>query len=125
MKYLGYYNGTYGPLEEMMIPMNDRVCYFGDGVYDATLARNGKIFALDAHLDRFYNSAGLLKMEVPYSREELAEILKSLLKEMDDSEIFVYWQMCIRDRPSILQFQTAHTWRSAVLQKVSDPPSRL
>lgn len=83
MKYLGYYNGTYGPLEEMMIPMNDRVCYFGDGVYDATLARNGKIFALDAHLDRFYNSAGLLKMEVPYSREELAEILKSLLKEMD------------------------------------------
>ena len=45
MKYLGYYNGTYGPLEEMMIPMNDRVCYFGDGVYDATLARNGKIFA--------------------------------------------------------------------------------
>ena len=92
MKYLGYYNGTYGPLEEMMIPMNDRVCYFGDGVYDATLARNGKIFALDAHLDRFYNSAGLLKMEVPYSREELAEILKSLLKEMDDSEIFVYWQ---------------------------------
>ena len=49
MKYLGYYNGTYGPLEEMMIPMNDRVCYFGDGVYDATLARNGKIFALDAH----------------------------------------------------------------------------
>ena len=25
MKYLGYYNGTYGPLEEMMIPMNDRV----------------------------------------------------------------------------------------------------
>ena len=93
MKYLGYYNGTYGPLEEMMIPMNDRVCYFGDGVYDATLARNGKIFALDAHLDRFYNSAGLLKMEVPYSREELAEILKSLLKEMDDSEIFVYWQL--------------------------------
>lgn len=32
-------------------------------------------------------------MEVPYSREELAEILKSLLKEMDDSEIFVYWQL--------------------------------
>lgn len=61
MKYLGYYNGTYGPLEEMMIPMNDRVCYFGDGVYDATLARNGKIFALDAHLDRFYNSAAFLR----------------------------------------------------------------
>lgn len=39
-------------------------------------------------------------MEVPYSREELAEILKSLLKEMDDSEIFVYWQLTKRERPS-------------------------
>ena len=36
MENLGYYNGKFGPLEEMMVPMNDRVCYFGDGVYDAT-----------------------------------------------------------------------------------------
>ena len=27
MKNLGYYNGKFGPLEEMMVPMNDRVCY--------------------------------------------------------------------------------------------------
>ena len=58
MKTLGYYNGKFGPLEEMTVPMNDRACYFGDGVYEATLARNGKIFALKDHLDRFFNSAG-------------------------------------------------------------------
>ena len=52
MKTLGYYNGKFGPLEEMTVPMNDRACYFGDGVYEATLARNGKIFALKDHLDR-------------------------------------------------------------------------
>ena len=56
MKTLGYYNGKFGPLEEMTVPMNDRACYFGDGVYEATLARNGKIFALKEHLDRFFNS---------------------------------------------------------------------
>ena len=28
MKTLGYYNGKYGELEEMSIPMNDRVCWF-------------------------------------------------------------------------------------------------
>ena len=49
MKTLGYYNGNYGPLEEMTVPMNDRACYFGDGVYEATLAKNGKIFALKEH----------------------------------------------------------------------------
>ena len=32
MKTLGYYNGKFGELDEMSIPMNDRVCWFGDGV---------------------------------------------------------------------------------------------
>lgn len=73
--------------------MNDRVCYFGDGVYEATLAVNGHIFGLEDHLNRFYNSASLLKIEVPYTREELTDILQSLLKEMDDSGIFIYWQL--------------------------------
>ena len=71
MKTLGYYNGKFGPLEEMTVPMNDRACYFGDGVYEATLARNGKIFALKEHLDRFFNSAGLIKIDIPTQRTSL------------------------------------------------------
>ena len=93
MKTLGYYNGKFGPLEEMTVPMNDRACYFGDGVYEATLARNGKIFALKEHLYRFFNSAGLLRIEIPYTREELTAILYDMLAKMDDSDIFIYWQM--------------------------------
>ena len=46
MKNLGYYNGEYGLIEEMKIPMLDRVCWFGDGIYDATYAHNHKIFDL-------------------------------------------------------------------------------
>lgn len=93
MKTLGYYNGNFGPLEEMTVPMNDRVCYFGDGVYEATLAQNGKIFALKEHLDRLFNSAGLLNIEIPYTKEEVAQILNDMLAKMDDNEIFVYWQI--------------------------------
>ena len=47
MKTLGYYNGEYGEIEDMKIPMTDRVCSFGDGVYDVTYARNHRIFTLD------------------------------------------------------------------------------
>ena len=47
MKNLGYYNGKFDEIENMSIPMGDRVCFFGDGVYDATYSRNYKIFALD------------------------------------------------------------------------------
>ena len=62
MERLGYYNGTYGPLEEMTVPMNERVSWFGDGVYDAELCRNYHIFALDEHVDRFFKSAAKLRM---------------------------------------------------------------
>ena len=64
MENLGYYNGKFGLLEEMTVPMLDRVCYFGDGVYDATYSRNHNIFALDEHVERFYNSAGLLGIKI-------------------------------------------------------------
>ena len=36
MENIGYYCGTYDLIENMKVPMNDRVCFFGDGVYDAT-----------------------------------------------------------------------------------------
>ncbi len=93
MKKLGYYNGKFGELEEMTVPMNDRVCVFGDGVYDATYSRNYKIFALDEHIDRFFNSAALLGMVVPHTKQEVADILNDMVSKMDTGENFVYWQL--------------------------------
>ncbi|MCI8524582.1 MAG: D-amino acid aminotransferase [Oscillospiraceae bacterium] len=93
METLGYYNGKYGELSEMTVPMLDRVCYFGDGVYDATHARNHKIYCLDEHVDRFFNSAGLLRMTVPHTKEELKELLREMVSKVDADEQFVYWQL--------------------------------
>ena len=92
MENIGYYNGKTGLIDEMTIPMNDRVTYFGDGVYDATYARNHKIFALSDHLDRFYNSCRLLKIPFDMPREELAKTLEDLVNQVDDGETFLYWQ---------------------------------
>lgn len=93
MKTLGYYNGKYGELDEMCIPMNDRVCWFGDGVYDAGPSRNYKIFAIDEHIDRFFNSAGLLDIEMPVTKEELKELLQEMVNKMDTGNLFVYYQV--------------------------------
>ncbi len=92
MKNLGYYNGRYDEIENMSIPMTDRVCFFGDGVYDATYSRNYKIFSLDEHIDRFYNSAEFLEIKLPFSKEEMKEILCDLVGKMDTGENFVYFQ---------------------------------
>ena len=93
METLGYYNGKYGPVEEMMIPMNDRVCWFGDGVYDAGPCKNYKIFAIDEHIDRFFRNAAALEIEMPVSKAELSGLLNDLVKELDQGELFVYYQV--------------------------------
>ncbi len=92
MKNLGYYNGVWDEIEKMSIPMTDRVHFFGDGVYDATYSRNYKIFSLDEHIDRFYNSAKLLEIELPHTKDELKEILNDMVAKMDTGENFVYFQ---------------------------------
>ena len=76
MRRLGYYNGTYGEMEDIMIPMNDRAGYYGDGVYDATYSRNYKIFALDEHIDRFFRSAEFMGIKIEQTKEELADIYR-------------------------------------------------
>lgn len=92
MENLGYYNGKYGLIEDMKIPMTDRVCWFGDGVYDATYAHNHKIFDLQAHIDRFYSSAAMLEINIPVSKRELANLLFGLVPKVDSGDQFVYMQ---------------------------------
>lgn len=93
MKDLGYYNGKIGLLDEMTVPMLDRATSFGDGIYDATYARNHIIYNLDEHVDRFFSSAAKLRMEVPMAKGELSGLLTELVRMVDDGEQFVYFQL--------------------------------
>lgn len=93
MKNLGYYNGKYDLIENMMIPMSDRVHWFGDGVYDATCARNYKIMSLNEHIDRFCRSAELLNINLGFTKKYLADLLQKLVNKLDEGDLFVYWQV--------------------------------
>ncbi len=93
MENLGYYNGKYDLLENMTVPMNDRACYFGDGIFEVAYCRNYKIYALDEHMDRLYESAAILGLNIPHTKEELSEIIRGLVHKLDDHEQIVYWQI--------------------------------
>ena len=83
LKNLGFYNGKYDTIENMTVPMTDRVCWFGDGVYEATAVRNGIIYCLDEHIDRFFNSAAFVEINIPYTKEELKRIRKRKQKDFN------------------------------------------
>lgn len=93
MENLGYYNGRYDLLENMTVPMNDRACYFGDGLFEVAYCRNYKIYALDEHMDRMYDSANFLGINIPHTKEEFSAIIYDLVKKLDSDEQHVYWQV--------------------------------
>lgn len=92
MQTLGYYNGKIDELDRIQVPMLDRACYFGDGVYDVTFSRNHKPFELDEHIERLFRSAELLRIKPPISHAELAKLVRNLMQKVEDGEQWVYMQ---------------------------------
>ena len=92
MKNIAYYNGKIGNVEDMMIPMNERSSWFGDGVYDAMFTINHIPLALEDHLHRFYRSARAIDIEVPMPFEELREMVLRFCREIDSPDAMAYVQ---------------------------------
>lgn len=122
MERLGYYNGNFGPLEEMQIPMNDRVSYFGDGVYDAGPCKNYVIFALDEHVDRFFRSMEGMKIVPPCTKQELKDTLNDLVKKLDSGDQFVYYQVTRGTglRNHVFSEGKSNLWITLVPKKLPD-----
>ena len=83
MKELAYYDGEIGTPDEVKVPFNDRVHFFGDGVYDATVGGNHKVYLLKDHLDRFYSSAAALDIKIPMEKAALGKLLTELLEQVE------------------------------------------
>lgn len=90
---LGYFNGEWGPLESMSVPFLDRSSFYGDGVYDATMTKDGVILYEQEHIGRFYRSADLMKITIEQSKEELASILREMVSHVSAPTNFLYWQV--------------------------------
>ena len=93
MPAIGWYNGTLGDPGQMTIPMNDRAVYFGDGCYEACLARGTRAFALDAHIDRFYRSVSALSIPFSMDAAALRNVLFRCLEAADEPCAVLYWQV--------------------------------
>ena len=92
MENIAYYNGRISSIEEMMIPMNERSSYFGDGVYDAMFTVERVPLQLDDHLRRFYRSAQRIEIEVPMPFDELRAMVLDFCRRVDSPDQMVYVQ---------------------------------
>lgn len=93
MRSIGYYNGVMGPVEELQVPMRDRAMFFGDGAYEVTFAYNQIPFALEDHLDRFWNSLRMLEITPNFTREFFKQELQRCIEASESKDVLsLYWQ---------------------------------
>src|SRR3990170_5992046 len=81
MELLIYLNGKFVPKNEAKTSIYDHGFLYGDGVFEGIRAYNGRVFRLDEHLDRMYDSAKAIDLTVPISKEEMKKAIIETLKK--------------------------------------------
>jgi branched-chain amino acid aminotransferase len=75
-----YINGKFFDKADAKVSVYDHGLLYGDGIFEGIRVYNGRIFRLAEHLQRFYESARHILLEVPLSREQLAEAVQSTVR---------------------------------------------
>src|SRR6266581_2460355 len=77
---LWYVGGQWVHPDEAMISINDVAVLRGYSAFEALRTYNRRPFHLDKHLTRLYRSAELIELEIPWSRESLAAIIREVIE---------------------------------------------
>ena len=76
-----YMNGALVPQDEAKVSVFDHGLLYGDGVFEGIRCYNGRVFALAEHVDRLYDSAKAIALEIPMSRAEMCEAVALTCRE--------------------------------------------
>ena len=81
-----YVDGRFVPSDEATVPINDLALLRGYGIFDFLKTYNGKPFFLKEHIARLQQSAAQIGLALPWSRQELIDIVRQTLDQNNQSE---------------------------------------
>lgn len=84
-----YMNGELVPEAEAKVSVFDHGLLYGDGVFEGIRAYNGRVFELEAHVQRLYDSAKAIALEIPMSREEMVAAVVQTCRANDMHEGYI------------------------------------
>ena len=84
-----YINGRHVLKEEAKVSIFDHGFLYGDGVFEGIRAYGGRVFKLSEHLQRLYNSAKAIALEIPLKEEELKEKILETLRKNNLTDAYI------------------------------------
>jgi branched-chain amino acid aminotransferase len=74
-----YISGKLYDKEQATVSVYDHGLLYGDGVFEGIRSYSGKVFRLDEHLDRLWNSAKAIWLQIPMTKAEMAKAIRDTL----------------------------------------------
>ena len=84
-----YLDGKFVPESEAKVSVFDHGLLYGDGIFEGIRFYNGRVFRLEEHLDRLWDSARSICLEIPTSRAEMTEALLETIRRNDLREGYI------------------------------------
>ncbi|TLS38798.1 branched-chain-amino-acid transaminase [Pseudalkalibacillus caeni] len=84
-----YLNGEFVKKEDAVVSVYDHGFLYGDGVFEGIRMYDGNVFRLSEHLQRLYDSAHSIMLEIPYTMEELTEIITETLRKNKLTDAYI------------------------------------
>ncbi|MCD6405425.1 MAG: branched-chain-amino-acid transaminase [Planctomycetes bacterium] len=84
-----YVDGEYYEKDEAKISVFDHGLLYGDGVFEGIRSYSGRVFRMDAHIDRLYNSAKAIMLDIPATPDQMKKIITDTLEINNLSDAYV------------------------------------
>jgi branched-chain amino acid aminotransferase len=84
-----YIGGKLVDKEQAAISVYDHAFLYGDGVFEGIRVYGGKVFLLAEHIERLYESARAIRLEIPMSKVDLTAAVNSTVAVNGLSEGYV------------------------------------
>ena len=82
-------NGKLFDKADAKVSVYDHGLLYGDGVFEGIRIYAGKVFRIREHVDRLYDSAVAISLEIPMSREAMADAIVATVKANDKHEGYI------------------------------------
>lgn len=89
MSRLVYVAGKLVPAEQASVSVFDHGLLYGDGVFEGIRVYGGRVFLLQEHIDRLYESALAIRLVIPISNPEMVKAVEDTVKANNITDGYV------------------------------------
>ena len=76
-----YIDGKFYPEANAKVSVFDHGLLYGDGIFEGIRFYSGRVFRLEQHLERLWNSARSICLDIPMTRQEMTEALLETIRQ--------------------------------------------